>query len=152
MNDSAAARVTAKQAARLAGVSTHTLRYYVRLGLVHPARDPLNKYHLYGPSELNVLRFIGHAKQLGFTLTEIALILGISRKGDSPCATVRQIAATRLAQFDEQLRQLQASRRHIRRALALWSRMPDSLPGGGQICALIESAGKMGAATGRPSP
>lgn len=131
--------MTAKEVASRADVSPHTVRYYVRLGLLKPAQDALNRYHLYDETDLHALRFIGHAKRLGFSLSEIDLILDMSRKGDSPCSTVRRLAATRLTQLEQQMRELQASRRHIRRALAMWSQMPDSPPRRGQICALIES-------------
>lgn len=141
MKDPTPTRMTATEVARQAAISAHAVRYYARLGLVRPAQDPLNKYHWYDESDLRVLRFIGQAKQLGFALSEIALILDMSRRGDSPCPTVRQLAAMRLAQFHDQVRRLQATRRHLRRALALWSQMPDSVPGSERICALIESAG-----------
>jgi len=45
--------------ARRSGTTTYAVRYYTRMGLLRPERDPDNGYRLYKPREVNWLRFIG---------------------------------------------------------------------------------------------
>lgn len=50
--------LTVTELANLSGTTPHAVRYYTRLGLLQPGRNPDNGYHLYRPSEINALRFI----------------------------------------------------------------------------------------------
>jgi MerR family transcriptional regulator, copper efflux regulator len=58
------------QIARQAGVNIETLRYYERKGLITPTRTG-NGYRRYQEGALDRLKFIGRAKEAGFTLEEI---------------------------------------------------------------------------------
>src|SRR5262245_663673 len=64
------------QLAHEAGVHVETVRYYERRGLLpEPPRTEAG-YRQYAPADVWRLQFIGRAKALGFTLTEIAELLG----------------------------------------------------------------------------
>lgn len=58
------------QIARRAGVNIETLRYYERKGLIEAPRSD-NGYRRYSEAALDRLKFIGRAKEAGFTLEEI---------------------------------------------------------------------------------
>lgn len=58
--------------ARLAGVSTRTVRYYEEFGLMRAARRYAGGRRVFDGDALQRLRFIGRLKQLGFTLEEIS--------------------------------------------------------------------------------
>jgi DNA-binding transcriptional MerR regulator len=62
--------------AAMAGVNVETIRYYERRGLLLPPRRSQSGYRLYGDDDRWRLAFIRRAKDLGFTLTEIAELLG----------------------------------------------------------------------------
>lgn len=64
-----------KEVERITGVHSHTIRYYSRLGLLAPQRNPANRYREFDCSDIRRLRFIRQAKALGFELQEIELIL-----------------------------------------------------------------------------
>ena len=128
--------------ARVAGVSPHTVRYYVRSGLLVPKRDPTSHYHSFDESDLRTLSFIRRARALGFTLAEIETVLKRSRRHESPCPMVRDIVRRRLDEFRLQLDELDDTCRGMRRALARWKHMPDRVPSGDEICRLIESVGE----------
>lgn len=49
---------TINKLAKLAGVSTRTLRYYDELGLLSPARISSNGYRIYGQKEIDRLQQI----------------------------------------------------------------------------------------------
>jgi MerR family mercuric resistance operon transcriptional regulator/MerR family gold-responsive transcriptional activator of gol and ges genes len=72
-----ASQLTIGQLAKSAGVHIQTVRYYERLHLLGPAARASSGYRLYGPEEVRRLRFIKNAKELGFTLREIAELLNL---------------------------------------------------------------------------
>ncbi|HET6773075.1 MAG TPA: MerR family transcriptional regulator [Acidimicrobiales bacterium] len=90
--------------AEAAGVHVETIRYYERRGLIEqPPRSP-SGYRRYSADDLWRLQFIGRGKRLGFTLAEIADVLG-SRGGGS-AEMVLAAARAKLAAVDEQLHEL----------------------------------------------
>ncbi|MBE7718874.1 MerR family transcriptional regulator [Lacrimispora indolis] len=66
---------TINKLAKLAGVSTRTLRYYDELGLLTPARVSSNGYRIYGQKEIDRLQQILFYRELGVSLEEIRNIL-----------------------------------------------------------------------------
>lgn len=123
------------------GVSADAVRWYVRKGLLRPRRNARNGYHEFGRVDVRELAFIRRAKRLGFTLKEVRRILEQSRRHESPCPEVRDIVQKRAVEVDAQLEELARMERHMRRALRLWRRMPDSVPTGEEICRLVEALG-----------
>lgn len=66
---------TIKKLGLLAGISTRTLRYYDKIGLLKPCRINSSGYRIYGPQEVDSLQQILFYKELGLELNEIAEIL-----------------------------------------------------------------------------
>jgi MerR family transcriptional regulator, Zn(II)-responsive regulator of zntA len=124
--------------ARAAEVSTDTVRFYTRAGLLHPRRDPNNGYQLYAPADLQRLRFARKARQLGFSLKEVTAILRDADTRKSPCPQVRDLFAHKLAAVEQQLQELTELRDRMRAATLQWHDMPDGAPDGHTICRLIE--------------
>ena len=134
--------MTVHEIGRRSGLPSHVVRYYSRIGLLQPARNPLNGYKQYKDSDVSRLRFIQKAKTLGYTLVEIAAILGESGRGKSPCPMVRDIIGNRIEENRLRLRELAALQRRMERALARWSTLPDGVPSGETVCYLIESTAR----------
>ncbi len=61
--------------AKLAGVSTRTLRYYDQIGLLSPRRISSNGYRVYGRKEVDLLQQILFYRELGLPLDEIKSIV-----------------------------------------------------------------------------
>ena len=66
---------TVNKLAKLAGVSTRTLRYYDEIGLLVPVRISSNGYRIYGRNEVDRLQQILFYRELGVPLEEIRKIL-----------------------------------------------------------------------------
>lgn len=66
---------TINKLARLAGVSTRTLRWYHECGLLPPKAVRANGYRIYGQAELDRLQQILFYRELGLELAEIGRIL-----------------------------------------------------------------------------
>lgn len=98
--------ITVGQLARAASVNVETVRYYQRIGLLPlPSRD-YGSIRRYLADDLKRIRFIKRAQKLGFSLDEVALLLGLS--DGKHCAETKALAQTRLAVVEEKIADLAA--------------------------------------------
>lgn len=100
------------EAARLSGCTPEAIRYYEREGVVpQPARTGSGRYRTYRNGDVDRLRFLRRARDLGFPLAEVRNLLRLA-EGDPKrsCATVDRLASTQLAQVEAKLSQLSALR------------------------------------------
>lgn len=106
------------QAARASGVSAKMIRHYESLGLIAaPARTEAG-YRVYGDREVHLLRFIRHARDLGFSLAQTAELLGLWQDRTRPSRQVRALAQTHLTELDAKLAELQAMRATLAQLVA----------------------------------
>ena len=95
--------------ARLAGVSIDTVRFYERQGLLAPAPRSSGGYRQYSAADAERLKFVRRAKDLGFSLEDIAELLRLARDGQDR-SRVKAIAACRVADLERRIRELDAMR------------------------------------------
>jgi MerR family mercuric resistance operon transcriptional regulator len=107
---------TIGQLAAEAGVNVETIRYYQRRRLLPKPKRALGRTRRYGGAEVVRLRFIKCAQRLGFTLREIDELLALLQPVS--CSKTRTIAAAKLQQIDERIRDLHALRAEFRGLLA----------------------------------
>ena len=136
--------------ARLAGVSTDTLRHYERKGLLVRPRRSVNGYREYPASALDRVRLVRGALAIGFTLDELGRILDVRDRGGTPCQQVRALAGTKLSEVEIQLGELSALRDELRRLLKDWDKLlaKNSPP---ERARLLETLSLTGSSR-RPSP
>ncbi len=127
-----------KQLADEMGVTPDTVRYYTRLGILNPSRNPANGYKQYSQQDRSRLRFAVRARDLGFTLADIVQIVNHAGSGDSPCPIVRRLVEQRFADIESRFQDTQRLYRRMQKAMQAWQAMPDEEPNGEMICALIE--------------
>jgi DNA-binding transcriptional MerR regulator len=124
--------------ARMAGVSTDTLRYYERLRLLPAAPRSASGYRLFPAQALNRVRLIRGALAIGFSVRELAAIFAERDRGGVPCHRVRELAREKLAVVETSLRELQVWRRELKTTLAGSDRLLGKTPRG-QRAGLLES-------------
>lgn len=100
--------LTIGKLAALAAVSTDTLRFYEREGLIAPISKSAAGYRLYDEDALIRLRFIKQARICGFTLTEIQQLLVLRNQTEACCGDVRQRAIEKKLQLETKIRTLSA--------------------------------------------
>ena len=135
--------MTANILAKQSDVSLFTVRHYTRIGLLRPARNRQNNYKVYQPSDSVRVRFIQAAKNLGFSLAEVADILDEAKHGNSPCPLVREIIVRRIDENRRKIKEMQKLQRKMENSLKNWSKMKNSMPNGDSVCHLIESVGEI---------
>jgi DNA-binding transcriptional MerR regulator len=95
------------------GVSTDTLRYYERLGLLLPADRTAAGYRIYDQAAEERLRFIRGAQRMGLRLGDIKELLDVQDRGQCPCGHTETLVRRRLAEVNAELRELAAVKRQL---------------------------------------
>jgi DNA-binding transcriptional MerR regulator len=108
------------QLARLARVSTDTLRYYERRGLLPRPTRGANNYRDYRPDALERVLLVRRALALSFSVAEMAQLLAVRNRGGAPCRAARELLARKLDGLEVRLRELRQLRRSLRDTLADW--------------------------------
>jgi Hg(II)-responsive transcriptional regulator len=98
--------LTIGQVGRRAGVGVETVRFYEREGLLERPARGASGYRQYGEGAVARLRFIRRAKELGFTLKEVADLLALRQGPDVTCADVKQKALAKIADVEAKIRDL----------------------------------------------
>jgi DNA-binding transcriptional MerR regulator len=103
--------------AQAAGVNVETVRYYERRGLLPEPPRTSSGYRRYDDDALWRLEFVGRAKQLGFTLSEIRDLLA-ANQGSRRVDGVLRAAQAKLAELDAKLADLSAQQCRLRNLVA----------------------------------
>jgi len=117
------------------GLSARTLRYYEELGLLPDVRRSAGGRRVYGPDELERLRFIGRLKALGLSLAEVQELNAVYAIGHSTQQMLQSLdrlldshqaeVEDRIKSLDRLRSEIGSYREHIRaRAEELETRKP----------------------------
>jgi MerR family copper efflux transcriptional regulator len=118
------ATMTIGRLAKQTGVNIDTIRYYERNGLIPEPVRRASGYREYEISDVQRLRFIMRAKELGFTLAEIGELLSLS--ADRDVRGVKHRAEQRLGQVEHKIKELHRIRRGLKTLI-------DACPGRGDL-------------------
>jgi DNA-binding transcriptional MerR regulator len=66
------------------GVKAKTIRYYEQVGVLPPPRRKPNGYREFDGSDVERLKFVAGARQLNFSLNDIAEILALRDRREAP--------------------------------------------------------------------
>ena len=103
---------------REAGVKVPTIRFYEEIGLLPaPPRTASNR-RSYDEAAVTRLRFIRHARELGFEVEAIRALLRLSSEPQASCAEADRIARRHLAEVEERIARLTALRAELERMVA----------------------------------
>lgn len=112
--------MTIGELARHTGVSSDTIRYYERIGLMPRARRTPGGYRDYPEGAGHRITVIRNAAQLGFPLREIARVLRIRDAGGAPCRQVRDYARELVGEIERRISALQADRKAMLAMIERW--------------------------------
>jgi len=101
------------QAAEASGVSAKMIRHYEATGLMAKARRTDSGYRIYDGNDVHTLRFVRRGRALGFSMKEIAQLLGLWRNRRRASGDVRRVAQQHIAELDQKIAELQAMRRTL---------------------------------------
>ena len=104
------------QIAQSTGLSIDTIRFYEKQALVSPPRRTSGGYRVYDALDIEKLRFIGRAQNLGFSLQEIRELLVIEHSEGSGCSHVHDLVAAKIYQVKEKIAELRRIESRLTRA------------------------------------
>lgn len=102
--------LTIGQLAKQAGVNIDTLRYYEKRGLLPAARRKESGYRQYLDDAVLRIRFIKHAKDLGFSLDEISELLSLKIDRTAKCGDIKKRAQRKLSEIEGKMQMLERMR------------------------------------------
>jgi DNA-binding transcriptional MerR regulator len=115
------------------GVSVETIRFYQRRGLLPQPERRGSGYREYSEADRWRLVFIRRARQFGFTLGEIAELLGSAQAQSTE--EIAAAAQAKLTAIDEQVRELMQQRCRLRQLVRVCEH------GDGKQCAALRLTG-----------
>ena len=121
------------QVAKQTGVTVETVRFYEKQGLVAEPQRSESGYRQYPKETVKRVRFIQHAKEVGFTLKEVGELLVLRQEPGKSCADIKLRATQKIETVDQKIQDLN----RIREALV---RMVMKCSGRGALseCPILE--------------
>ena len=101
------------EASAATGVSAKMIRHYESVGLVPKAGRTFAGYRLYATADLHRLRFIRRARNLGFSMKQIATLLALWSNRHRASAEVKQLAQAHATELGERILEMQAMQRTL---------------------------------------
>jgi MerR family Zn(II)-responsive transcriptional regulator of zntA len=123
-------------------LTTDTLRYYEKEGLLAPARKTDAGYRLYDEDAARRLRFIKQAQECGFSLGEIGELLTLKNSDAACCKDVRSVAIGKKLQIEHKIRDLQLMSQALTELISICSNETSPLDECPILAALDNSMGK----------
>jgi len=96
------------QAAAASGVSAKMIRHYEEIGLTRAPGRTASNYRTYSDNDVHVLRFIRHARTLGFGIADIKELVGLWQNKSRSSAAVKRIAGKHVDELARKIAELQA--------------------------------------------
>lgn len=95
------------------GVPPKTIRYYESVGLIPSADRAPNGYRVYDEVDVQTLRFIQRARDLGFSVEDVASLLALWRDRNRASAEVKGLALRRIEHVERKILKLETIKRAL---------------------------------------
>jgi len=96
------------EASAASGISTKMIRHYEAVQLVPAAARADSGYRQYSAGDVHTLRFIRHARDLGFSIAEIGELVGLWQNRRRPSRKVKALAQAHIQDLERKSQELLA--------------------------------------------
>ncbi|TXK65710.1 Cu(I)-responsive transcriptional regulator [Alkalisalibacterium limincola] len=97
-------------AAEASGVSVKMIRHYEQIGLIPEAMRTVANYRVYREADVHRLGFIRSARDLGFPMARIKVLLALWDDRDRASADVKALVMTHVEEIDTRIAELDRMR------------------------------------------
>ncbi|MBM7687472.1 MerR family transcriptional regulator [Enterococcus ureilyticus] len=102
--------MNSKEAAEMFGLTTDTLRYYERVGVIPPVERDKNGYRIYTNRDLNWIFLAKSLRQAGVSIESLIEFATLSQLGGDVQQAQKQILKDQLQEIDVKLKQMTETR------------------------------------------
>lgn len=104
-------KLTIQEVSQATGLSAHTLRYYERIGLIHPIEREENTRRLYTEDDIGWIDFLLKLRGTGMSIKEMQTYAELQRQGDETLSqrvemlkSLQAKVETRMSELNEHLK------------------------------------------------
>jgi DNA-binding transcriptional MerR regulator len=105
------------QVAHETGLSIDTIRFYEKQGLLRRSPRSEGGFRLFGSDEIETLKFVRKAQELGFSLSEIRELLILRAEKLPACSHVKELLDRKLTAVKQKIMELQKLEHSLKLAL-----------------------------------
>ena len=134
---STAARIG--QVADATGLSIDTIRFYEKQGLLRRSPRTEGGFRLFGNEDIEALKFVRKAQELGFSLNEIRELLILRAEHVPACSHVKELLEQKVSAVEQKIEELKRLHATLTRALRKCRRgLKTTAAGHGECCPVLE--------------
>src|SRR6266851_2047594 len=127
------------QVAQETGLSIDTIRFYEKQGLLRRSPRSEGGFRLFGSGEIETLKFVRKAQELGFSLSEIRELLILRAEHLPACSHVKELLNQKLVAVEQKIEELQKLEHSLKLALRKCKRgLTTTVPGHEECCPVLE--------------
>jgi DNA-binding transcriptional MerR regulator len=127
------------QVASETGLSIDTIRFYEKQGLLKRSPRTEGGFRLFGTGDIETLKFVRKAQELGFSLNEIRELLILRAEHVPACSHVKELLVQKLTAVDQKIMELRSLELSLKRALRKCKReLKTATPGHDSCCPVLE--------------
>ncbi len=108
------------QLAQLTGISTDTLRFYEKQGLLPIPPRTSGGYRSYSADSLKRVQLVRGGLSLGFSVAEMRQLLHERDRGGIPCLHARKLVQNKLEALEQEIVELRTFRKVLKKAMKAW--------------------------------
>jgi DNA-binding transcriptional MerR regulator len=128
------------QVANETGLSIDTIRFYEKQGLLKRSPRTEGGFRLFGTGEIETLKFVRKAQELGFSLNQIRELLILRADHVPACSHVKELLDQKLTAVAQKITELRSLELTLRRALRKCKReLTTTVPGHENGCPVLEA-------------
>ena len=125
--------------ARETGLSIDTIRFYEKQGLLRRSPRTEGGFRLFGRGEIETLKFVRNAQELGFSLNEIRELLILRAEHVPACSHVKELLDQKLTAVGQKIKELQNLENSLKLALRKCKlALKTTAPGHEECCPVLE--------------
>lgn len=128
--------------ARSAEVTTKTVRFYEKAGLLDEPGRTAGGYRDYPADAAARLRFIRAAQAAGLALAEIREVLEVRGSGQPPCRNVTALLKAHLDQVERRIRELEHARATLRDLHARAAATDPAQCHADRVCSILDTTSR----------
>jgi DNA-binding transcriptional MerR regulator len=115
--------ITIAEAAERSGLSAHTLRYYERVGLIHPVGRGQNGHRRYGRDDIEWLDFLIKLRTTDMPIRQMVEYAELVREGPQTAARRRAMLEAHREALRERIAELEETAAVIDRKIETYTEM-----------------------------